>query len=404
MHGLWHSLRWAESEYAAAMPLPSVRLRKDLALHIAAGHPWVYADALAAPAAVPTGSVVDVLGVDGRFVGRGLWDAESPIAVRIYTHDVAEALDDALVARRLGSALSARTGAFGDNTDCFRWCNGEGDRLPGVVVDVYARTAVVRFDGEAARALKGGVVAALPSLRPLDHVYERSRGARGEVLWGTEPPRPVEVSEHGVRFGVDVHSGQKTGFFLDQRENRRLLAGFARGLEVVNLFGYTGGFSVHCALGGASKVTTVDVARQALVDAGANFRRNGLDDGAHDFVCEDAFAWMRRTADAGRRFGLVIVDPPSFAPSERTLKKALLAYRDLNVLGLELVPPGGLLASSSCSSHVDMEAFCSMLGAAAVAARRPIRLLELRGQPADHPSLPAFPEGRYLKFVLARVD
>jgi len=387
------------------MPLPSVRLRKDLSLHIAAGHPWVYADALAAPASAATGAVVDVLGVDGRFVARGLWDGESPIAVRIYTGDAGEAVDDALVRRRLSAALAARVGAFDETTtDCFRWCNGEGDSLPGVVVDVYARTAVVRFDGEAARALKSGVIAALPSLRPLDQIYERSRGARGEVLWGTEPPRPVEVKEHGARFGVDVHSGQKTGFFLDQRENRRLLGGFAGGLDVVNLFGYTGGFSVHCALGGAQRVTTVDVARQALVDAAANFRRNGLDDDAHAFVCEDAFGWMRRTADEGRRFGLTIVDPPSFAPSERTLKKALAAYRDLNVLGLKLVAPGGLLASASCSSHVDMEAFCTMLAAAAVAARRPIRILELRGQPADHPSLPAFPEGRYLKFVLARVD
>jgi len=385
---------------------PHLRLAKELERSLRAGHPWVYADALMPPPpGLATGAVVDVATRDGRFVGRGLYDAGSPIAVRVATLDPAESLDGAFLRRRLASALAAREGAIDRaTTDCFRWVNGEGDRLPGVVVDVYGPVAVVRFDGEAARVWRDGVVEALVALGAplgLRHVYERSRGARGEVLHGGEPPRPVVVREHGAVFRVDVHAGQKTGFFLDQRDNRALLGRWARGRTVANLFGYTGGFSVQCARGGASRVVTVDVARQALADARENFAANGLDPAAHDFDCVDAFEWLDAAVAAGRTFDLVIVDPPSFAPSEKALKKALVAYRDLNASALRVVAPGGLFASASCSSHVAMEPFLEVLRDAAVVANRPLRLLEVRGQPPDHPSLPAFPEGRYLKFVLA---
>jgi 23S rRNA (cytosine1962-C5)-methyltransferase len=384
-----------------------LRLAKELERSLRAGHPWVYADALASPpAGLATGSVVDVTTRDGRFVGRGLYDGGSPIAVRVATLDASEALDAAFVRRRLASALAVRESGAIDRatTDCFRWVNGEGDRLPGVVVDVYGPVAVVRFDGEAARVWRDAVVEGLVSLGAplgLRHVYERSRGARGEVLHGGEPPRPVVVREHGAIFRVDVHAGQKTGFFLDQRDNRALLGRWARGRTVANLFGYTGGFSVQCARGGASRVVTVDVARQALADARENFAANGLDPAAHEFDCVDAFAWLDAAAAAGRTFDLVIVDPPSFAPSEKALKRALVAYRDLNASALRVVAPGGLFASASCSSHVAMEHFLEVLRDAAAVAGRPLRLLEVRGQPPDHPSLPAFPEGRYLKFVLA---
>jgi 23S rRNA (cytosine1962-C5)-methyltransferase len=399
--------------------LPQVRLHKELAQHVRSGHPWLYADALDAPRGLQTGAAVDVMGRDGRFLARGLYDARSPIAVRIYTLDARQPLDGTLVRARVESALRARRGAFdASTTDAFRWLNGEGDLLPGVVVDVYRSVAVLRLDGEAARVLRDDVTAALVACGRgigLEHVYERSRrpsptgselgehrGGRGEALHGGEPPSPVEIRELGVRFAVDVALGQKTGFCLDQRENRRAIRPFAAGERVANLFGYTGGFSVHAALAGAAHVATVDSAAAALDDARVNFRLNGLDPERHEFAAEDAFAWLDRARAEGRRFGLVIVDPPSFAPSERALGKALKAYRDLNALALAVVEREGVLASASCSSHVDLDAFIGMLRDAADKARRPLRLLELRGQPADHPTLPAFPEGRYLKFVLAR--
>jgi 23S rRNA (cytosine1962-C5)-methyltransferase len=383
-----------------------LRLKKDLSRHLAAGHPWVFRDALAERAAA-TGEVVDVCGPSGRFLARGLFDAGSPIAVRVYTRDAGEALDGALVARRVGEALRARRGVIdARETDAFRWLNGEGDLLPGVVVDLYAEVAVVRLDGDAVRGLRDPVVRAVAEegrALGVRTIVERSRGAKLELLWGPPPPERVPIREAGVRFAVDVAHGQKTGTFLDQRENRRAIRPFADRVEVANLFAYAGGFSVHAALAGATRVASVDSAAAALDDARENFRRNKIDPARHEFAAEDCFEWLARARDERRRFGLVIVDPPSFAPSEKAVPRALAAYRDLNAAALALVEPGGVLAAASCSSHVTMEAFASALAEAGVRARRELRLLELRGQPGDHPSPPAFPEGRYLKMALARV-
>jgi 23S rRNA (cytosine1962-C5)-methyltransferase len=401
MRGTWHDARVATT----------IRLAKPLERSIRGGHPWIYRDALAlgaAPQRPGTGSAVDIIGADGKFVARGLFDARSPIAVRVATLDRHQPLDAAFVLARVRSALRARRGAFdASSTDAFRWVNGEGDFLPGVVVDVYGPVAVVRLDGDAVRAWRDWVVAAVVAegrALGVAHVLERSRGGRGELLHGGAPPSPVEIRENGVRFAVDVIHGQKTGFFLDQRENRRAIRPFAAGVDVVNLFGYTGGFSVHAALAGARRVTTVDVAAPALADARANFALNDLDPERHGFDAADAFDWLERAAADGRRYGLVITDPPSFAPSEKALQKALSAYRDLHLRALAVVDEGGVLAAASCSSHVTLDAFVGTLRDAADKSRRPLRLLELRGQPADHPTTPAFAEGRYLKFVLARAD
>lgn len=383
-----------------------IYLKKPLDRHLRAGHPWIYADALTRPKSLSTGSVVEVVSADGRSIGFGLYDARSPIAVRMYTLDPNVSIDDAFVRSRIEEALLARRGAIDmQTTSAFRWVNGEGDFLPGVVVDLYREVAVVRFDGEAVRVLRDAVVAAVVELgRPLGvvHLYERSRGGRGQVLYGGAPPSPVEISEHGVRFAVDVLAGQKTGFFLDQRENRRLLRRWSRGAEVANLFSYTGGFSVQAALGGARRVTTVDSAPGAIEGAKINFVLNDLDPALHEFACEDGFGWLARARDAGRQFDLVVIDPPSFAPSEKSLHRALGAYRDLNALALSVVKEGALLATASCSSHVTMEDFLAALRDAGDKARRRLRVLEVRGQPPDHPSPPAFAEGRYLKFVLLR--
>jgi len=413
MQGTWHDAR-----------VTTIRLAKRLEKSIRAGHPWIYREALDLRSArgglipksfggsssgdLATGSAVDIIGPDNKFVARGLYDAKSPLAVRVATLDRAQPLDEAFVRARVTSALRLRRGIIDPaTTDAFRWLNGEGDFLPGVVVDVYGPVAVLRLDGDAVRVWRDWVTAAVVAEgRPLGiaHVLERSRGGKSELLHGGAPPSPVEIREHGVRFAVDVLHGQKTGFFLDQRENRRAIRPFAAGVDVVNLFGYTGGFSVHAALAGARHVTTVDVAAAALTDARANFALNGLDPECHAFAAEDAFAWLDRAARERRRFGLVVTDPPSFAPSEKALQKGLTAYRDLHARALSLVDEGGIFAAASCSSHVTMDAFVGTLRDAADKTRRPLRLLELRGQPGDHPTPPAFPEGRYLKFVLARAD
>jgi 23S rRNA (cytosine1962-C5)-methyltransferase len=387
-----------------------LRLARDVAGRLRAGHPWVYREALA-PAdlgGLRSGAVVEVQDPGGRFVARGVYDAASPIAVRAYTLEEGEAVDEALIAARLRTARLARRGAFDPaETTAYRLCNGEGDRLPGIVVDVYAHVAVLRFDGEGAQVWRDAVREALRELPEVRILYERTPEGPSGVLVST-PGEPaigeVEIREHGVRLLVDVVHGQKTGFFLDQRDNRLLIKRYARGLRVWNGFCYTGGFSVQAALGGAERVVSVDRAAPALAVARRNFLCNGLDPAAHDFVCADALQQLRQGQAMGQRYGLVIADPPSFAPSERALGRALPAYRDLFAQAMAVVEPGGLLAAGSCSSHVNLEMFLAVLGEAAVQARRPLRILEVRGQPPDHPTLPAFPEGRYLKFVLARLD
>lgn len=398
---------------------PRLTLGKDLGRHLATGHPWIWADALAAGGPRPAvGTIVDVHDKAGRFVARGPFDPGSPIAVRVWTTDAAAQVDAALVRARLREALGARrsAGILADS-NAVRLLHGEGDYCPGLVCDLYADTAVVRCDGDAARTLAPALVAALltevPAILgvPVQRIYERrtgkaarqESGERGAPLHGGQPPRRIEIHEGAARFPVDVVAGQKTGFFLDQRDNRRLVARHAAGADVLNCFSYTGGFSVACALAGARRVTSVDVARPALDAAREGFRISGLDPEAHAFVAEDCFEVLRRHAAAGTRHGVVILDPPSFAPSSKALPAALAAYTDLGALGLAVVEPGGILATASCSSHVTPEAFLTVLRDAAVRAGRRVRVLDVRGAGPDHPVVPGFPEGRYLKLLLAHV-
>ncbi len=411
-------------------------LVKNLQRSVQAGHPWLYREALEIPSGLATGQVVDLCERNGRFLGRGLYDGESPIALRLYTLDRSEEVDAALVLRRVQAALRARRGAIdAASTDAFRLCHGEGDFLPGVVIDRYDSVAVVLFDGAAARALLPAVVAAVRALAPelgITALYERNQrrqGGGGQLLYGELPsperrpdasvpekPRPAEssppelqpgelvVREHGMRFLVDIVHGQKSGLFLDQRENRRLIRRYAAGLSVWNGFAYTGGFSVAAGLGGARRVVTVDSAAPAVAAARRNFALNQLDPSAHEFYADDVFVHLQRVAQRGVVYDLVIVDPPSFAPTHRALPTALAAYRELHRLALAAVAPGGLLAAASCSSHVPEAEFLATLLDAAQQTRRRLRILEIHGQPADHPTLPAFPEGRYLKFILCRAD
>jgi 23S rRNA (cytosine1962-C5)-methyltransferase len=402
---------------------PQVLLTRNLVRSIQSGHPWLYREALQAPPGMPTGTVVDLVDRAGRFLGRGLYDAESPIALRIFTLDRGEAVDEALVRRRLADALQLRrwtVEGLGEHTSAFRLCHGEGDRLPGLVIDIYEHVAVLICDGAAAQSLVPAATRAVLELCAdlgVRTVYERQQrrsGGGGRLLHGelapkdgtspeaAEPLRPGEVlvREHGMRLLVDVVSGQKTGLFIDQRENRRRIRRCARGLTVWNGFAYTGGFSVAAALGGARRVVTVDRAAPAVETARRSFRHNRLDPEPHGFVVADVFEELSALHRRGERFDLVIVDPPSFAKAEKDVPAALAAYRELHRLALDAVQPGGLLAAASCSSHVDEPGFLATIAEAATAAGRPLRFLEIHGQPADHPTLPAFSEGRYLKFVL----
>jgi 23S rRNA (cytosine1962-C5)-methyltransferase len=391
--------------------LPRVVLRKNLTRAIRGGHPWIYRDAVTAPEGLADGALVFVVAADRKAVARGFWDARSPIAVRVLA--TAEERDagpdvDALVDARLGAALDRRL-AFLDRatTDAFRWVHGEADRLPGIHVDLYGGVAVVRADGAGARAFSRDLpkrLAAAADARgvALTAVVERE-GDGATATFGALPDGELEVRENGVRFGVDFARGQKGGLFLDQRDNRALVRTLGGGRRVLNLFGYTGGFSIYAALGGAIETTTVDVAAPAIAAARRNFERNGLPLATAHLHAEDAFAFLERAAAAGTRWDLVISDPPSFAPNERTLSAALAAYTRLHRLCAAVTAPGGTLCAASCSSHVDAAAFLETVTTGVRAAGRTFTLVAMRGPAACHPSLPAFHEGDYLKFAQGRL-
>ena len=382
-----------------------VVLRSGTEARIARGHPWVYKDAVASglDGARP-GEEAQVVGADGTPLGRGVTDPSSPIAVRMWTRR-RDPVDDALLSARLERAVRLRDRLAPPSTTAMRLLNGEGDRMPGFVVDRYASVAVVRTDGDGATARLPDLVRAMSAIaqsQELRTVVHRAAG-RGapelRVLDGEPPPAQVRVEEHGVPFVVDLAHGQKTGAFLDQRENRRRVGELARGRRVLNLFSYAGGFSLHAALGGATHVTSVDVAAAAHATAQESFRAAGVDPGSHGFVTADVRTFLDAAHGRGQKWDLVISDPPSFAPNERSVQRALTAYRALHRACARVLDPGGILCAASCSSHVDAAAFMSTLDDAALEGAE-LRLVELHGAGFDHPTLPAFPEGRYLKFAI----
>lgn len=385
--------------HCAALARPVVRLKKDLARSIRRGHPWVYRDALARGPELPDGVLVEVHGKDDRFLGVGFWDRSSPIALRLLGTE-RDFDPESAVAERLARAATLRLERLDlAQTNAFRWVHGEADRLPGVHVDVYGDAATVRFDGAGARAFYGDLAARLraePRLR-VERVIDRE--ARG----GAE--RHAEVRENGFVFGVDLAHGQKGGLFLDQRENRAEVGVRARGRRVLNLFGYTGGFSLYAAAGGAARTDTVDLARPALVAARENFERNGLSvaPSVAGFHALDAFEFLEQALRDGTRYDLVISDPPAFAKNRAGLATALRAYKRLHTLVAGVVAPGGLWFAASCSSQVGRREFVQSVEAGARAAGRRFELEALRGAGFDHPVISAFPEGEYLKLAIGVV-
>ncbi len=389
----------------ASMSVPRLRLQRPLGRTLRRGHPWVYRDAL--PARLPApGTEVAVVDERGRVVGRGLSEA-GPIGVRLWTVGD-EPVDAALLGRRLDAAVALRRRVVPRKTDALRLVHGEGDRLPGVVVDLYGSHAVLALDGEAAQTRRDAVVDALrPRLHALGVATIMGRwGPRGqrvvEHLHGPPPPDVVQVRENGIVLCADLWRGQKTGLFLDQRTSRATVRRLSRGSRVLDLYAYVGGFSAAAGKGGASSVVTVDLARPAVALAERTWAANDLPADGQRAVAGDVPTVLESMAEADERFDLIIADPPSFAPSAATRDKALRAYEQLHRACLERLEPGGLLLAASCSSHVDREAFEGALMRAADGARRVLQVVDRWAAPGDHPRLLAFPEGDYLTATLVR--
>jgi 23S rRNA (cytosine1962-C5)-methyltransferase len=386
-----------------------LRLARDLTRAIKRGHPWVYAEALRQlPPASPGTQAVLLDNKKGREIGRGFYDPHSPLALRICTTEPGETLNERWAQKRLERALALRRMLFDKRTTGFRLFNGEGDGLPGLIADIYGDIAVLQLDGAGPAGFwdAAGIAGWLAQALSLCCVYERGERGRseGKSLAGDLPAAPVVFLENGVHFAVDVVRGQKTGFFLDQRDNRQKIREVAANRRVLNVFGYTGGFSVYAGLGGASRVTTVDIAAPALVAAQANWELNELPPAHHETVTADAFEFLAEAAASQKFWDLVVVDPPSFASSKAAVPKAIAAYQKLIAAAAVVTLPNGLLAAASCSSHLSLTAFLSACEEGISLVRRRATVLNIAGQPADHPTPLALPEFRYLKFVLLRVE
>ena len=393
--------------------IPQIYLRRGKEESLLRRHPWIFSGAIdyikaEEESEIAEGALVEVFDHKGAFIARGHYQIGS-IAVRVLSFE-REEIDQAWWNRRLRVALDVRrTLALTDDpsTTCYRLVHGEGDSLPGLVVDIYGSTAVVQCHSVgmyrsrqqiagAIRAAYGDRITAIYDKSSQTLPFKADLGAVDGYLWGTSDHASQVVLENGEKFWVNWEKGQKTGFFLDQRENRELVKRYARGRTVLNTFCYTGGFSVYALSGGAREVCSVDSSERAVALATENMRLNFGPDAPHSEVAADAVEYLR---DIGDRYDLIILDPPAFAKHHKVLGNAMQGYKRLNARALSQIRPGGILFTFSCSQAVSTTVF----SAAAIAGRR-VRILHQLTQPADHPINIYHPEGEYLKGLVLYVE
>jgi len=379
--------------------LATLRLPDDAAGILTSRHPWIYRDHLPESHRIPDGSWVRVEA--GRAVAFGLYDAEGAIAIRLFDWDAQP--DDAWWKAAVTAAVRRRDGVAAEGHTAYRLLFGEGDGLPGIVADRYGRFAVIEPYARSVEPFLPLVARTLLREVRLKGVVRR-HGSELEVLAGEPPPPEETIRENGLRFLVNFTAGQKTGLFLDHREHRALVRDVSAGLRVLNLFAYTGGFSVHALAGGAREVWSVDTSAGALADAVRNVALNDLPAERHRVLDEDVFALLPHLEEAGERFDLVILDPPSLARKKAQRARAEAAYRRLNAAAARLVTPGGMLATASCTAQVPAKAFDAAVKAGLREAGRSASLRVKRGHAPDHPVRKRFPEGAYLKFRLLDLD
>ena len=397
------------------MGYPEVRLRRNSEHLLIRGHPWVYSGAVAAAPPVAPGEIVDLCDFRSRFVARGYYNPHSTIAVRVLTRDRDCPIDRDFLTRAIRRSVLLRRGNpdLAASTDAVRLVHGENDGLPGLVVDDYGGYLVVQLHTWGMELLRSDIVEVLAEVVDPRGIYERSdvgtrradglKDRRSGHLRGEQPPPLIEIREGAARLFVDVRRGQKTGFFLDQRDNRMLLGRYAASRSTLDCFGYTGGFAAHAAKGGARSVVSVDIARDAAALAARNIEANRGDSPRHCQVVADLFPMLEQLSERGPRFDVVVLDPPALVRRSRDVKTATGVYIKLNRNAIKLVADGGYLLTSSCSTRISQEEFFQVVRRAAAGARVEARVLACNLHPPDHPVDPAFPEGRYLKTILLQV-
>ena len=378
-------------------------------------HPWLFSGAIERIDGRPErGETVDVVSADRVFLGRGAYSSRSQIRVRIWTFDEEQEVSAPFFLTRIAAAVQLRKalGLLCERGAC-RLVNGESDGLPGVIVDRYAEHVVCQFLSTGAERWREEILDSISEVMPSRSIYERSdvevRSKEGleprkGLLRGDEPPERIVVEEGSCRFEVDIRRGHKTGFYLDQRENRAMAPDFASGAEVLNCFAYTGAFGIMAQKGGPSHVTHVESSPELLEMARANTRLNGLPTERVDYREGNVFQVLREYREEGRRFDLVILDPPRFVESMKNLEAGSRGYKDINLLAFKILRPGGYLFTFSCSGLMVPELFQKIVADAALDAGREAKILRRMFQSVDHPTTLPFPEGGYLKGLLCRVN
>ncbi len=377
-------------------------------------HPWIFSGAIASiEGKTQAGDIVRVVDSNGDFVGQGYYNPLSQIAVRLLEFDETAKIDAAWWDARIAESISRRRNIISPKTDSCRLIFGESDFLPGLVVDLYCSFLIVQFVTAGTERFKKEIVDSLTARLKVEGVFERAdipaRKKEGlpqqsQLLFGKSPPSRMIIRENGLSYEVDLIGGQKTGWYFDQRDNRLAVADLAADSRVLDCFSYTGGFSITALSHGAVHSTLVESSGSFLDQAHCNLRLNHLPESSAELINADAFNYLRKLRDENRLFDLVILDPPKFAPSKSNLEKAINGYKDINLLGLKLVNPGGYLATFSCSGAVDWRLFRTAVGWAAADSNRKVQIIKQMHQAPDHPVLFSFPQSEYLKGFLCRVE
>jgi len=394
--------------------MPTIRLKKGRDKSLLNRHPWVFSGAIdAISGQIDSGETVDVVSTGGTWLAKGAFSPHSQIAVRIWSFAKDAEITPGFFRNRISRAVLARTlPGTRQNFSACRLIHAESDGLPGITVDKYGDYLVCQFLSAGAEHWKTDLVRILSELVPCKGIYERSDAAVREkeglfpstgVLIGDLPPERIRIQEGDLRFWVDVLKGHKTGFYLDQRENRAMIPEFCKGADVLNCFAYTGAFGVAALAAGAEHVTNVESSAALLEQARENAALNGLDFGRVQNLPEDVFHTLRRFRDSRRSFDVIILDPPKFAESQSQLPKACRGYKDINLLAAKLLKPGGMLITFSCSGLMPPDLFQKIVADAARDAGRSGQIVRRLYQASDHPTALAFPEGTYLKGLICRV-
>ncbi|QIP55573.1 23S rRNA (cytosine(1962)-C(5))-methyltransferase RlmI [Hafnia alvei] len=377
-------------------------------------HPWVFSGAVTrVEGNAASGETIDVCDFQGKWLARAAFSPQSQIRARVWTFDQQEAVDRDFFINRLQTAQQWRTWlAERDDLTGYRLIAGESDGMPGITIDRFQNFIVLQLLSAGAEYQRTNLLAALQHCYPECSIYDRSDVAvrkkeglplaQGLVL-GDEPPALLPIREHGMQILVDIKEGHKTGFYLDQRDSRLAARRFSANAKVLNCFSYTGAFAVSALMGGCEHVISVDTSQAALDVARQNVELNQLDLSKAEFVRDDVFQLLRKYRDEGRKFDLIIMDPPKFVENKSQLAGACRGYKDINMLAMNLLNSGGILLSFSCSGLMPIELFQKILADAAIDAGRDVQFIEQYRQAADHPVIASYPEGLYLKGFACRV-